>query len=398
MIVFVSVFRGAKSEEKTVRCKAYGFSYGARWHAWCVFQNVTFDQDTKLNIERIGLPEATDEDFDRIRFSSSSVSLVHPDLVAKFPNIEVISLDFYGTKLNGLNPYKIENCENITHLALDLKDFVAISSNIFNDCEKLEMLEIRSDSLTDLPDGLFKNQINLRSLELEGKNLKLRVSSFEGLKNLTQLSLWSMDLSHTEENFFQSLKIRRLDYEGNPNHELTFVDLPNVESINLSNNKIVELPANAFKGCPRLTFLYLDSNPIKALRGDEFVQLSGLKALFLWNTYLASIAPTTFHPLTSLERLYLSQSFAGQNNIISKELFMYSINLRQLELSHNNIEAIHPEAFNNLNNLTRLELRGNKCVDENISSPSGEVLNMTLVKKKLKRCFKYFPNQNKKGL
>jgi Leucine-rich repeat (LRR) protein len=173
-----------------------------------------------------------------------------------------------------------------------------------------------------------------------------------------------------------------------------FVDLPNVELIALTRNNIEELPANAFKGCPQLTSLILKHNPIKALRGNEFNQLSGLKGLSLWFTNLVWIAPTTFHPLASLEQLSLGYTFPGQNHVIGKKLFMYSTDLKELDLIYNHIEEIHPEAFNNLHSLTSLELRGNKCVDENISSPSGEVLNMTLVKEKLKDCFKNFAGQD----
>jgi Leucine-rich repeat (LRR) protein len=223
----------------------------------------------------------------------------------------------------------------------------------------MDWLEIKSDSLTDLPDGLFKNQVNLRSLDLEGKNLKLRVSSFEGLKSLSNLRLHSMDLSQVEENFFQSFKIRSLDYEGNPSYELTFpieslnsqetieeltiretnlsqipenfvptlrsmkqlrdislrhnlirsveafVYLLNVERIELEDNKIEELPANAFKGCPQLTELFFENNPINVLRGDEFNQLSGLKALGIWYEHIANIDPKTLQLLKYLNRLRL---------------------------------------------------------------------------------------------
>jgi Leucine-rich repeat (LRR) protein len=181
--------------------------------------------------------------------------------------------------------------------------------------------------LTGLPDGLFKNQKNLQKLKLWGKNLKLRVSLFEGLTSLSELWLQSMDLNQIEENFFQSLNIRKLSYSTENRESIfpieslnsqetieelemwktdfselpetlgstlrsmkqlkkidfkensigsveAFVDLPNVEKIDLRGNKIEELPGNDFKGCPRLSKLHLFDNLIKKLRGDEFNQLS----------------------------------------------------------------------------------------------------------------------------
>ncbi len=446
LIALISAFREVKSAEKAIQCEAVDWGTDS-----CVFTNVTFTKDTKLKIERIGAPEseATDEDIVQIGFLSSSVSLVHPDILAKFPNIKLIGLAYSGNELNELtNPEFIENCHNITRLHLDyLKDFTGISKDTFSGCKKLEFLSIRTHTLTDLPDGFFKNQGNLRRLDLNEENLKLRVSAFEGLKSLSELTLWSMKLSHIEENFFRSLTIERLYYNAFFNNwallfpieslnsqetieELgiswtnmsqypdnfgptlgsmkklktinfsfnlirsveVFVDLPNVETIYLWNgNKIEELPANAFKGCPRLSELYLYDNPIKALRGDEFNQLGGLKNLDLSYAKLTSIGPTTFHPLQSLDYLGLDRSFAGPINIENK-LFMNLTNLRTLDLSGNNIVAIQRKTFDSLPNLTYLGLQGNICVDEDFRAPDNEVtIDMELLNEKLKVCFANFP-------
>ncbi len=426
-----------------MQCEAWKFKSEVRWKTRCTFTNVTFNQDTKLNIERIGFLDLTDADIKEVAFYSSSISLVHPDILAKFPNIKEILL---SSENELKNPEKFENCREITELDLELDDFTGISSDTFADCKKLETATINVKSLTDLPNGLFKNQENLRSLELKGKNLKLRVSSFEGLTSLSELELRPMKLSHVEENFFRSLKIKKLHYYGKDkghsfpieslNSQETieeleirranlssdpetlgsilrsiiqlkkidfssnsigsveaFVDLPNIEEISLADNKIEELPASAFRGCPRLSILRLYFNPIKVLRGDEFNQLIGLKELDLLETKLASIAPTTFHPLKSLETLDLSELFTGTNNTISKELFMYSTNLRSLRLDDLNIQAIHPEAFANLHKLIYLSLSGNKCVDTYFRDPEVEPIDMTLVKEKLQTCFENFSNQ-----
>jgi Leucine-rich repeat (LRR) protein len=159
-------------------------------------------------------------------------------------------------------------------------------------------------------------------------------------------------------------KLRKIEFSENSIRSVeAFVDLPNVERIGLSSNEIVELPANSFRSCPRLATLQLSSNLIKALRGDEFNQLTGLKELGLSYAKLASIAPTTFHPLTSLESLDLSWSFSGEQKIIGKELFMYSTNLKQLKLTGNKFQAIHPEAFDHLRKLINLKLHDSNCAD-----------------------------------
>jgi Leucine-rich repeat (LRR) protein len=440
-------------EEKTILCKADGYWNGARWEVTCEFENVEFNQDTKLKINRSGLPEATDEDFNQIRFSESSVSLVHPDILAKFPNIEMLDLGRYYGKPNVINNQEyFVNCQEITYLILESENLTGISSDTLSGCENLESLWIKTKSLTDLPDDFFKNQENLRDLTLAIDDLILRNNPFEGLTSLSGLSFELTDLVEIEVDFFQSLNIQNLRYEGNFEREYTFpieslnsqetieeltisyndmsqipeffvpilrsmkklrkinfcysligsvevfVDLPNVEEIKLESNEIEELPANAFKGCPRLTNLELTNNPIKVLRGDEFVQLTGLKSLDILYAKLASIAPITFHPLRSLEWLGLGDSFVGTNNTISEEVFIHSTNLKQIFLSGNDIQAIHPEAFSNLHNLFRLDLNGNKCVDESFWAPENIGLDMNLVKEKLKNCSENFLHQDQEHL
>jgi Leucine-rich repeat (LRR) protein len=437
----ISVFRGVKLEEKTVRCNVWKHKSEVDGRLWahCTFENVTFNQDTKLNIEPSFYSRDSDrtvEDVNVVSFESSSVSLVHPDVLEKFPNIEDIRLGLEDDSSELQNPDHIENCQNIISI---YAKFTGISSETFSDCKKLEKLWIASDSVTDLPEGYFKNQENLKTLELRGQNLKLRVSAFEGLKSLSELTLYSMDLSQVEDNFFHSLRIKKLSYDGKddktfpietlnsqetieelelqrtdlsqfaesfrsmkklkkidlPNNLIrsveTFVDLPNIERIVLGRNEIEELPANAFKGCPQLSALHLYGNTIATLRGDQFSQLSGLKKLSLSPRKSASIAPTTLHQLRSLE--WLELTFEENDNTISKELFMYSTNLKTLILSWNNIRAIHPEAFDNLRNLTSLNLRDNTCVDELFEAPAGETVDLTSVKQKLKTCFENFAKQ-----
>ncbi len=433
------MFNGVKLQVKNVQCKTSS-RYWDDNRSWktCDFYYVNFTQTTKLNIERTGEPELADEDIDGIWFWSSDFSLVHSDILRKFPNIELIIV---GSENELYNLDRLENCMNITHLDLSWIDLTRISSSTFADCRSLENLIIRSDVLKDLPDGLFKNQKNLQFLELRGKNIKLSMNPFEGLRSLSTLRLGEMDLNQIEENFFHKLNIKRLEYrlfpetyafafpiESIKSHETLeelivdganmsqlpenfgsilrtlklktlilrdskitsaepFVDLPIVERIDLSVNDIEELPANSFSGCPKLTYLSLLFNPISSFRGDEFNLLSGLNLLDLYNTQLTSIAPNTFHQLKSLEWLNMNRFFKGDEFVIEKELFMHSTNLRGLNLINNNITAIHPESFDNLKRLIDLQLRLNKCVDRDFRT---ETLNMT---KELQTCFENYPKQ-----
>ncbi len=167
----------------------------------------------------------------------------------------------------------------------------------------------------------------------------------------------------------------------------------NIKIFSLSFSGIAEIPTNAFKGCPRLSKLTLTYNPIKELRGDEFDQLTGLVELDLAGIRISNIKPTTFQNLTALETLNLSFLSNLKNPTISKELFRNCPNLKSLKLRGNNIRAIDPEAFNNNQKLTTLELNFNDCVSKNFVVSDNKALHWTVVKKDLKECFGNFAKQ-----
>jgi Leucine-rich repeat (LRR) protein len=439
----LGVLQRAESIEKTIQCTISNFLS----QKMCEFEKVSFDRNTKLKIERIGDPETKDEDIKTIGFKSSNISLIHPDILAKFPNINWGELNQF--QLNYIeNQEMFENCGQITEFRLFLKNFTGITSNTFVNCSNLKRLTIITNSLTDLPDGLYRNQQNLQRLHLVEDGLSLRVKAFEGLTSLTELVLYSMGLGRVEDDLLHSLKrlgvltfapthqkynhnfpvellrshetlqdlfmnwgnwsqlpdnfgpilgsmkrLRRISFSNNLIRSVeAFVDLPTVEQIELPYNQIEKLPANAFKGCPRLNALSLSSNPISSFRGDEFNQLSGLGHLNLHATQLKTIAPTTFHPLVNLQYLTV-RSKPLKINTITKELFLHSINLTYLDLSFNQIEAIHQSAFDNLQRLGTLNLKENKCVNEKFEVPFNKVLDLELVKEKLKICFDNFPEK-----
>jgi hypothetical protein len=67
--------------------------------------------------------------------------------------------------------------------------------------------------------------------------------------------------------------------------------------------------------------------------------------------------------------------------------------LRSLGLSFNNIEAIHPEAFNNQTKLTEIAFMGNNCADDGLLNPENEILDMNLVQENFQSCFENFSKQ-----
>lgn len=103
--------------------------------------------------------------------------------------------------------------------------------------------------------------------------------------------------------------------------------------------------------------LYVFKNGIESLSQDDFADLNSLEMLDLSQNKLTELPDHVFEPLFSLHNLDLS---ANQIVHISKDSFAGLELLERLYLYSNLIESIHPAAFDGLQQLLELKLQGNK--------------------------------------
>lgn len=111
------------------------------------------------------------------------------------------------------------------------------------------------------------------------------------------------------------------------------------------------------KGVPSFTKnLYLFANGIEVLKREDFIGMQSLEMLDLSQNKLTQLPERVFEHLTSLRNLDLS---SNQITHISEECFQGMALLERLYLYSNNIESIHSAAFNGLDHLLELKLQNN---------------------------------------
>ncbi|KAL1005740.1 hypothetical protein UPYG_G00063370 [Umbra pygmaea] len=108
---------------------------------------------------------------------------------------------------------------------------------------------------------------------------------------------------------------------------------------------------------PSVTDLYVFQNGIDTLAREDFTGLEELKMLDLSQNKLTEVPDGVFQPLTSLQNLDLSSNNITQ---ISKDSFSGLVHLERLYLHGNRIESIQMEAFNGLVGLLELKLQNNQ--------------------------------------
>lgn len=103
--------------------------------------------------------------------------------------------------------------------------------------------------------------------------------------------------------------------------------------------------------------LYVFKNGIETLDQEDFIELENLEMLDLSQNKLKELPDRVFEPLTSLRNLDLS---SNQITHISQESFAGLQLLERLYLHSNTIKSIHPAAFDDLEQLLELKLYRNE--------------------------------------
>ncbi|XP_071127188.1 leucine-rich repeat-containing G-protein coupled receptor 4-like [Mytilus edulis] len=135
-----------------------------------------------------------------------------------------------------------------------------------------------------------------------------------------------------------------------------FINLTSLELLDLGFNQISSLTANVFNGLVSIKTMVLSNNQISIIAADTFKCVL-LKTLLLDRNKISTIASDTFKDLVSLDYMGLS---GNQISIISADTFKDLVSLVVLQLSRNQISTIAKDAFKDLMSLTNLYLDNNK--------------------------------------
>lgn len=217
----------------------------------------------------------------------------------------------------------------------------------FDECVKLQRIEIIGNKFSTISSGIFKKCSNLNSLLLYSNSIQeVKDAAFDGLA---------------------SLKI--LDLSSNSIHEIsraTFKSLSSLQYLNLDENQIEFIPDGAFDNHDQLLYLTMRSNKIAEIHPFSLQGALSLLALLLQNNKLTSIHPYTFRDLETLDSLSLSNNRIRKlDNFLGK-----SRNVTSIDLTGNQIDSIHPLFFRNISSV-HLQIENNICVDMNFASLNG---------------------------
>lgn len=210
------------------------------------------------------------------------------------------------------------------------------------------------------------------------KLLQLPASTFQGLRELKRLTIHSRN---TEWGSGKALELHRDALDGLREVQLldladnnirtipvgTFCSLPSLQTLNLTQNRLVAVEPLGLGDCPGgsdLRALDLSGNRLVGLNGNgSFSRLRRLQRLLLQDNAIGEISSDALAGLGSLRVWNIS---GNRLERLPAGLFSSARDLREIYLQDNQLFQLAPGLFHNLEQLLVLDLSNNELSSDQI--------------------------------
>jgi Leucine-rich repeat (LRR) protein len=286
-------------------------------------------------------------------------------------------------KLSSINPEEVDSntfaCNNNLRKLEISSEKLSLNSQSFNGLVNLTELDLSSNQIAALPDGLFDSCTALKIVNLSNNYIiKLETSTFQNLVNLEELNLSSNSIIELDSALFLcNKKLIKLKFNKNKITQLNkdfLRGLCQLTHLHLADNEIVSLPECPFDSC--LKVVNLSHNKFLILETSTFENLINLEELDLSINYIERVDYSNILARNkNLRKLNISYNCNTSSSSLNNQSF-YGLNLTELNLQSCQIMDLTEKLFDGLVNLTGLYLRFNGI----INLPDFIFQNLTILK------------------
>ncbi|XP_037348103.1 extracellular matrix protein 2 isoform X2 [Talpa occidentalis] len=306
------------------------------------------------------IPPLTASEITSLELIDNSIISIPDETFNGLPNLKRLDLSRNNISSSGIGPKAFKRLKKLTRLNMDGNNLVEIPSGLPS---TLEELKINENNLQALDEESLSGLNQLVTLEMEGNNLsEINVNplAFKPLKSLSYLRLGrnkfriipqglpdSIEELYLENNQIEEItelcfnRTRKINvivlrYNNIEEHRiapLAWINQENLESIDLSYNKLYHVPSYLPKS---LLHLVLIGNQIERIPG-----------------YVLG------HMEPGLEYLYLSFNKLTDDGVDRVSFYGAYHSLRELFLDHNDLKSI-PPGIQEMKALHFLRLNNNK--------------------------------------
>ncbi|XP_071486070.1 toll-like receptor 4 [Diadema antillarum] len=294
-----------------------------------------------------------------VEFLDFSGNSLHRVNIASFQGVRIEGLQLQRSLLSQAGVRElfegVRNSSHLTYLGLNGTNLGGVTKSVFAPLQgsQVTRLHLSASNISYLPDNVFSYLTNIDVLSLNKNPLK--TISFVAFTNMTS----------AKSLYLSSCTISQLMTPQTPG-----TLMPQLFSLNLGNNNLVEIGPSAFVALPKLIYLDLSFNIIRHIASDAFAGLEHLENILLDNNNLIdAFSVNVFHNLPVLRVLDVSHS--NINGLDPLRSFSGLTTLEELILAENPLRASdlwdsekNVSVFRDMCNLRTLDLTGTILKDD----------------------------------
>ena len=307
-----------------------------------------------------------------LEITCSDPLYLHPVLDLEFLRgfRELESLSLLGCVLESVRAGTFRHLRSLNRLTVRTFSTEWTSSELrldagsFSGLEQLESLDLSDNNLHFLERGVFARLTTLKSLNLSDNNLRdvsdLQVAAIsDSLLTLDVSGNRLVELPPAAVSFLPQLRQLRLRAnELSLIHDGALRGLARLELLDVSDNQLVALPAMMLNETRAVSDLLLQNNSIRVLPPGLLADLPRLLAVNLSSNALSSLW-VRGDAFSGLRRLIVLDLSGNRLETLSREVFADLSSLQVLDLSRNQLQSLPGGLFGALSNLHSLALAGN---------------------------------------
>lgn len=268
-------------------------------------------------IEQIYIEKSTHhEKITKFDASLNKLQQVPDSLFESMPNLQIIN--FSGNEIQMITSDDFVGSTQLKQVYFGKNKISILSNGVFSHLEHLVILDLHENQITTIAEELFVMNTKLQHLRLNDNPLSTvnfnRLPTWTKVdltrKKVEELDVCNRNSTHVLDGFnnvgtdkFKNLQ--RLNASRNLLREIDSSfreEMPKIESIDFSYNKIILIDQDAFEDTP-IRFLNLSHNKIRTLARKTFSSLQSLVTLDVsWNE-IASLDLRIFSTLQKLSHV-----------------------------------------------------------------------------------------------
>ncbi|XP_038059576.1 uncharacterized protein LOC119730658 [Patiria miniata] len=269
------------------------------------------------------------------------------------------TLKISGNHLKELGPDTFEGLQ-IQELWIRSNDLQLLRAHTFGIVPKLSWITLDVNRIPEIPTSLFVDPSNkqhrkeIQTFSFAGNAVsRVVIGAFNGVKKFNKLEMQSNHLTTLPEGLFEpTTEIMELFLADNdivflPENLLVNATL--TDMLDISSNRLPSIPDGLFRNQTKLRRLFIQRNQIRVLNREMFKDLDSLE--FLMHKKGPIIYKIHCLQATKLQFLLYFYRFAFDNPVTEiQDWLFYNTQLTNLYMFQNNLSSIGKRPFATVNN------------------------------------------------